>query len=139
MSRSSRQALIGLGLLTALLVAIVTVSATLGRRDGLKVDVLSTRRAEPGEAIVITVSTRDTRGVATRVEVDFGDGSPVERRSRPGCADATVGATSETFDFDHTYADSGVFTVTAEVVSGCTGARETDEAVRTIQVKPLRR
>lgn len=141
-SASARQAIVGLGLIAIVLVAIVVV-ATRGASDrGLRADVLSTRRAEPGETVTVTVSTRDTFGVVTHVSVDFGDGETTQAVDRevPASECRSEFAKSASFDLDHAYADRGVFTVRATVRSaGCGAPAEEVVAVRTIEVKPLRR
>ena len=139
-SRSTKQAVFGLGALALVLVVIVVLAMGGATRRQLRADVLSTRRAEPGDAVLVTISTRDTFGVVTQVDVDFGDGISAEplRREVAGCASEF--AKSASFDFDHTYERDGVFTVRATVVSeGCGAPRESTTAIRTIEVKPLRR
>lgn len=140
MSRSAKQALIGLGALTLLLVGIVVVSLTGNDERGLRAQVLSTRRAEPGETVDITVNANDTFGAVKRVEVDFGDGHDNEVVEQdPGEECRSDFARAETFDFSRTYVGEGVVTVKATVTTGGCGAQEeTVEAVRTITIKPLR-
>lgn len=139
MSPSGKQAVAGLAAIAAVLVAIAVVASSANARQGLRADILSARRAEPGAEVMVTVSTRDTRGVVTGVEVDFGDGTPPGRVRREDCAVTAVGPSSEDFDFTHRYDFQGVATVTAVVTSGCSDRRETVEVIRTIQIKPLRR
>ena len=139
MSKSSKQAIIGLGLLAALLVTIAGLAMRGAGDRGLRADVLSTRRAEPGEQVEITVSVRDNLGAVKRVDLDFGDGNvapPLE--VDPACQSDF--AHTETFDYTHTYERRGPFTVRATVVSGGCGAEDEEvDAIRTIDVKPLRR
>ncbi len=137
MSRSGRQAAIGLGIIAAVLVAIAAVSNNANRTQGLRADVLSTRRAEPGDEVGIAISTRDTEGVLVELEVDFGDGTP-PRGEAPALPCARP--FTRTDDFRHTYARAGTYTVRAVVRTARCGAQpEQVEAIRTIQVKPLRR
>lgn len=141
MSSSSKQALIGLGALAAFLV-LVSVIATRGNNaQGLRADVLSARRTEPGSEVVITISARDTEGLVQRVEVDFADGTPpAVRELEPDCTALVADGTTQTFDFPHRFAEEGTYTVKAVVRTGGCGARpEQVEAIRTMQVKPLRR
>ena len=136
--RSARQAIIGLGSLTVILVLVVLVALSSSRRGGLRADVLSPRRAEPAEAITITVSARDASGCVRAVVVDFGDGTDPENVRGDGSC--PPGPSTRLFDFDHAYATTGVYTVEAEVTSGGTGtSSERAEAIRTIEVKPVRR
>jgi hypothetical protein len=137
-SSSSKQAIIGLGSLAAVLVVIVIVSSMSNRLTGLRADVLSARRAEPGDEVIVTVSVRDTKGAVQSVSVDFGDRSPLEERGPTGAACAKP--LSALVDFPHRYLETGTYTVVASVVTGGCGAEtETDEALRTIEVKALRR
>ena len=136
-----RQAVVGLGFLTAVLIGITTLSYNGAKSRTLRADVLSTRRAEPGENVAVRISARDNFGTVTRVTVDFGDG----HRADPLTVDAATEcgsefARTETFDFDHTYERRGVFTVRSTVrTEGCGAPREERTAIRTIDVKPLRR
>ena len=140
MSRSTRQAVVGLGILAAVLVAIAVIATVGAGERELRADVLSTRRSEPGELVVVTISTRDSFGVVTAVDVDFGDGTKAAPVRREVAACASEFAKSASFDFDHTYERRGVFTVRATVTSeGCGATREQVTAIRTIDVKPLRR
>ena len=141
MSRSSKQALIGFATILALLAGIAVLAARGNDERGLRADVLSTRRAEPGELVDITISARDTFGAVKRIEVDFGDGNSAEPRVKdPGADCRSDFARTEKFDYQHTYTGRGPFTVRATVVTGGCGAKdETVEAIRTIDVKPLRR
>lgn len=139
MSPSAKQAVAGLLAIAAVLVAIAVLASSGNARRGLRADILSARRAEPGVELTITVSTRDTRGVVTGVEVDFGDGSPPGRVSRADCRGVAAGPSSESFDFTHRYDFKGVATITAVVTSGCSDRREEVEVIRTMQIKPVRR
>lgn len=139
MSASGKQAVAGLAAIAAVLVAIAVLASAGNARRGLRADILSARRAEPGVEVMITVSTRDTRGVVTGVEVDFGDGTPPGRAGRPNCDGVAAGPSTEIFDFPHRYDFQGVATVTATVTSGCSDRLEQVEVIRTIQIKPLRR
>lgn len=139
MSASGKQAVVGLAAISAVLVAIAVLASAGNARRGLRADILSARRAEPGVEVMITVSARDTRGVVTRVEIDFGDGTPPGRVGREDCTGAAAGPSSENFDFPHRYDFQGAATVTAVVTSGCSDRREQVEVIRTIQIKPLRR
>ena len=142
MSRSSKQAVVGLGAMALFLVVVVLISSRGAADRELRADVLSTRRAEPGETVDITVSTRDRFGIVTLVEVDFGDGTPKVADKQVVTAQdcRSEFARSEDFDFRHTYTGVGPVTVRATVVSGGCGApEERVTAIRTIEVKPLRR
>ncbi|MBW3556051.1 MAG: hypothetical protein KY454_03830 [Actinobacteria bacterium] len=139
MSPTTRQTVAALAAVAVVLVVIAVLAITGNSRRGLRADILSARRAEPGAEIAITVSARDTRGVVTGVEVDFGDGTAPAKLSRGGCSGAAPGPSAESFDFTHRYDFQGVATVTAVVTSGCTDRRERVEVIRTIQIKPVRR
>ena len=137
MSRSSKQALIGLGALALVLIAIAVLASSGNTRQGLRADVLSARRTEPGTKETFTISVRDTKGRVQSVHVDFGDDRaedlPVPDRpcEEPLSAD---------FDVEHAFDFTGFSTVVATVTTGGCGAeRERVEAVRTIEVKDLRR
>ncbi|HUP85078.1 MAG TPA: hypothetical protein VM143_05360 [Acidimicrobiales bacterium] len=137
MSRSSRQALIGLGGMAVVLFAIAFLAAGANHRQGLRVDVLSARRTEPGTVETFTISVRDTSGKVRSVSVDFGDG-PVERLD---VADQRcVEPMTRTFDATHAYEFTGYSTVEATVVTGGCGSKtEKVQAIRTIQIRPVRR
>lgn len=141
LTKSAKQAMIGLGVMLVVLVGIALLSARGNDERGLRADVLSTRRAEPGETIDIRISARDTFGAVTKVEVDFGDDTDVEVVERDPTADCRSDfARTEEFDFRHAYEGRAPFTVRATVTSGGCGAEpEEVVAVRTIDVKPLRR
>ena len=140
--RPGRQAVIGLGAIALVLFAISALSIVSNSRQGLRVTLLSPRRAEPGDTVRWTVSVRDTAGWANSVRVEFGDGQaaePVRDRPTPAC-DPTRAATTESFAVDHVYPVAGVYTAKAVAVSGGCGAPvERAETVRTVTVKPLRR
>lgn len=142
MSRSSKQAIVGLGAIAAVLVLIVIISSRGAADRELRADVLSTRRAVPGETVDITISTRDRFGIVTFVEVDFGDGTPkaVDKQVVTAADCRSEFARADNFDFRHTYDGFvGPVTVRATVVSGGCGApEERVTAIRTINVKPLR-
>ena len=138
MSRSGRQAVVGLGAIAVVLVAVAVLASVSNSRKGLRVDVLSARRAEPGDPLAVTVSVRDTAGVLTGLVVDFGDGSPARRVSRTDCLGAAGGPSTESVDFDHAY-PAGVYTIRARATTGCTDRSETAEAIRTVRIKQLRR
>ena len=137
MQRSSKQALIGLGGLAALLVGIAVLAANGNEAQGLRADVLSARRTEPNQTEPFTISVRDTAGRVESVHVDFGDGReedvPIGDQS---CAKPLTA----TFDLEHAFDFTGFSTVVAKVVTGGCGAeRESVEAVRTIEVRTVRR
>lgn len=137
MSRSARQAVIGLSAMAVVLVVIAAISSNANRSQGLRADVLSPRRAQPGEDIGITISVRDTAGVLSALEVDYGDGSPRYRRDHEL---ACTRPFTRSDDLRHTYPAAGTYTVTAVVrTGGCGTHAEQVKAVRTIQVKALRR
>lgn len=137
MKRSSKQAI---GLLTALalvLVAIVVISARSSRETGLRVQVLSGRRAEPGATEPYSVSVTDTKGRVLSVRVDFGDGRVEEVDvDDEECGEPLV----REFEFDHAFEFTGFTTIEAVVeTGGCGAERERVEAIRTVEVKALRR
>ena len=140
-SANTRQAVIGLGAMAIVLAVIVILALRGADERGLRVDVLSTRRAEPGEQVDVTISVRDNFGFVKRVEVDFGDGNraePVVQDPSGECR--TDFARTENFDFTHVYEGRAPYTVKATVTSGgCGSEDEKVEAIRTIDVKPLRR
>ncbi|HVM07160.1 MAG TPA: hypothetical protein VM345_01755 [Acidimicrobiales bacterium] len=140
MSRSSKQAIVGLGLMAAFLVGVVVLATRGNEERGLRAQVLSTRRAEPGDTVPITITAVDTFGGVKRVEVDFGDGKDPEVIERDPSADCRSDfARTERFDFERTYNGEGVVNVVATVTTGGCGAEdETVEAIRTITIKPLR-
>ena len=137
MSRGSKQALVGLGSLAAVLLIISFLAASGNRVKGLRADVLSARRAEPGDPVDVTVSVRDTKGRVTSVVVDFGDGrvETLDVTGEPCGAPLT-----RAFDLSHRFDFTGYTTVVAKVETGGCGSKpERVEAVRTIQIKPVRR
>jgi hypothetical protein len=135
--RSSRQALVGLGALAVILVVIAVLAAHGNGVVGLRVDVLSARRTEPGTIETFTISVRDTEGRVQSVHVDFGDGQATDVPVDPqGC----VKPLSTKFDVEHAFDFTGFSTVTARVATGgCGGKRESVEAIRTIEVRKVRR
>lgn len=138
----TRRAVVELGLFAgifALLAGIAALAVDGATRRSLRVDVLTARRAEPGETLPVTVSARDARGVPSRLEVDLGDG---HRRviNRPGrSCSASSQADTELFDLEHAFEQSGVYTVRATVTSTGCGPPERTTGLWTITVKPLRR
>lgn len=140
MSRSAKQAIVGLGTIVVVLVGIAILAAQGNDERGLRAQVLSTRRAEPGDTVPITVTANDTFGAVKRIEVDFGDGKDPEVIERdPGGDCRSDFARAETFDLERTYTGEGVVNVVATVTSGGCGATdETVEAIRTIEIKPVR-
>ena len=137
MSRSSKQALIGLGAIAVVLITVAVIASFGNRAQGLRADILSARRTEPGTTETFTISVRDTAGLVQSVEVDFGDGR-VEELDIPEQSCRSPLSTS--FDVDHAFDFTGFSSVTAEVVTGGCGAEtERVEAIRTIEVKTVRR
>jgi hypothetical protein len=136
-SRSAKQTI---GLLTALalvLIAIVVISSRSSRETGLRVQVLSGRRTEPGAVDPYSVSVVDTKGKVLSLRLDFGDGR-VEEVDVSGeeCGDPLV----REFAFDHAFDFTGFTTIEAVVeTGGCGAKRERAEAIRTVEVKALRR
>jgi hypothetical protein len=133
----TRQTLIGLGALAAILVVIAVLAANGNHAQGLRADVLSARRTEPGTTETFTVSVRDTAGRVQSIHVDFGDDVahdlpiPDAPCSKP---------LTRKFDTEHAFDFTGFSTVTAKVVTGGCGAEtETVEAIRTIEVRAVRR
>ena len=137
MSRSSRQALVGLGAIAAVLVGIAFLAASGNDAQGLRADVLSARRTEPGTSETFTISVRDTEGQVQSVEVDFGDGRVEELEVGDAPCEEPI---TRSFDVDHAFDFTGFSTVAATVVTGGCGARtERVEAIRTIEVREVRR
>ena len=137
MSRSSKQALIGLGAIAVVLVTVAVIASFGNRAQGLRADILSARRTEPGTTETFTISVRDTAGQVQSVEVDFGDGR-VEELDVP--EQPCKSPLSRSFDVDHAFDFTGFSSVTAEVVTGGCGAEtERVEAIRTIEVRTVRR
>ena len=124
-----------------LMLSAVVITARHGAASRtLRVDVLSARRAEPGETIAIAISARDNSGTPTAAEVDFGDGHRSTSEIPAGTACKPTDARSEKFDFEHTYETAGVYTIKSVVTSGgCGAGTERTSAIRTIEVKALRR
>jgi len=139
-SRSSKQAIVGLTAMAVFLAGVAFIASRGNSNRGLRAQVLSTRRAEPGDTVPITVTATDTFGAVKRIEVDFGDGHEtevIERDPGPNCRSDF--ARAERFDLERTYEGQGVVNVRARVTTGGCGAPdETVEAVRTITIKPLR-
>ena len=137
MKRSSKQALIGLGALAAVLVGIAVLASHGNQVQGLRADVLSARRTEPGKTEPFTISVRDTQGKVESVHVDFGDG---RGEDLPVPARACTKPLTADFDVSHSFDFTGFSTVIATVTTGGCGAdRERVEAVRTIEVKQVQR
>ena len=137
MSRSSRQALIGLGALAVVLIAVAVIASFGNRAQGLRADILSARRTEPGTTETFTISVRDTAGQVQSIEVDFGDGRVEELDVDEEPCRSPL---SRSFDVDHAFDFTGFSSVTAEVVTGGCGApTERVEAIRTVEVKAVRR
>ena len=137
MSRSSKQALIGLGAIAVVLVAVAVIASFGNRAQGLRADILSARRTEPGTTETFTISVRDTAGRVQSIEVDFGDGRVEELDVPEGPCRSPL---SESFDVDHAFDFTGFSSVTAEVVTGgCGASTERVEAIRTVEVKTVRR
>ena len=133
MSSAFKQLLLVALVVGGVLTAIVVVAIRGANNSPLRVDVLSARRAEPGEALTVTVSARSAKGCPRSVEVDFGDGTdPVTRAVRTPDCETPI---AQSFDFPKTFDTTGLYTVEATVR---TTAGELDTAVRTINVKPLR-
>jgi hypothetical protein len=133
-----------IGVVVLMLAAIVAIAlVSNARRGGLRADILGPRRVVPGERVDYTIAVRDTGGTLQRVEIDFGDGEsavPV-RALQPGTECAEVDEpTAADVDVSHTYTRAGVFTAKIVVQTGGCGTRvEEVEAIRTIDVRPLRR
>lgn len=137
MSRSAKQTIGLLVALTLVLVAIVIVSSRASRETGLRVQVLSGRRAEPAAVNPYSVSVVDTMGRVLSVRVDFGDGRVEEVDvSDEECGEPLI----REFAFDHAFEFTGFTTIEAVVETGGCGAKtERAEAIRTVEVKALRR
>lgn len=136
-----REALIGLGAITLVLIGITLLAYRGSQARTLRADVLSVRRAEPGENVAITISARDNFGAVANVAVDFGDGhvaSPIVADAATACRSEF--ARTERFGFKHTYERSGVFTVRSVVSSeGCGATPEQRTATLTVEVGALKR
>jgi hypothetical protein len=137
-SRSNKQTLVGMACFLLVMAGIAVIAARANAANGLRVDVLSARRAEPGQPIDVTVSIRDTKGTIRSIRVDYGDGSVDAPKvfSHPSCA----GPLSQPMEFTHAFEFIGVSTIAARVTTGGCGAKsETVDAIRTIEIRPLRR
>ncbi|HVF31529.1 MAG TPA: hypothetical protein VM933_00720 [Acidimicrobiales bacterium] len=137
MSRSSRQALVLLGTVLVVLVVIVLLALRSSGDMGLRVQVVSGRRTEPGSVEPYSVTVNDTKGRITAVRVDFGDGRvediPVDDEA---CGEPLV----REFELEHAFEFQGFSTIAAVVETGGCGAdTERVEAIRTIEVRDLRR
>jgi hypothetical protein len=123
--------------MAVVLFVIAILATNANHNHGLRVDVLSARRTEPGTVETFTVSVRDTAGKVQSVAVDFGDGpvDHVDFADEPCKAPMT-----RTFDLPHKFDFTGYSTVAATVVTGGCGApTERVEAIRTIEVREVRR
>jgi hypothetical protein len=134
---SARQALIGLAGLAVVLIVIAVMASNANTDTGLRVQVLSARRTEPGSTEPFTVTVADTKGAVRSVKVDFGDGHvedlPVEAQP---CKAPLV----RKFTTEHAFDFTGFTTISATVVTdGCGAGREQVEAIRTIEVRKVRR
>lgn len=137
MSRSSKQTIALLGAVVAVLSVIVVLSSRSNAETGLRVQVLSGRRAEPGAVEPYSVTVNDTKGKVLSVRLDFGDGR-VEEVDVAGeeCGAPLV----REFEFDHAFEFTGGTTLEAVVETGGCGAEtERAEAIRTVEIKKLRR
>jgi hypothetical protein len=136
-SRSSKQTIALLGAVVAVLSVIVVLSSRSNAETGLRVQVLSGRRAEPGAVEPYSVTVNDTKGKVLSVRLDFGDGRVEEVDVRDEeCGSPLV----REFEFDHAFEFTGGTTLEAVVETGGCGAKtERAEAIRTVEVKKLRR
>ena len=136
-SRGAKQTIVGMGGFVVVLLVIVVLSSNANRTQGLRADVLSARRGEPNQNVDVTVSVRDTKGRVTNVEVDFGDG----RVETVELADERCGEPlNRSFDLTHQFDFTGYTTIVAKVsTGGCGASPEQVEAIRTIQIKTVRR
>lgn len=137
MSRSNKQTLVFLASLLVVLVVIVFLSSRSNAQTGLRVQVLSGRRAEPAVVEPYSVTVLDTKGKVLSVRVDFGDGRIEEVDvSDEVCGQPLV----REFEFEHAFEFRGGTTVEAQVETGGCGTKtERATAVRTVEVRPLRR
>jgi hypothetical protein len=136
-SKSSKQTIVLLASFVAVLATIVVISSRSNHDIGLRVQVLSARRTEPGATEKFTVSIRDTKGKVTRVRVDFDDGR-VEDVPLTGesCGTPLV----REYTLEHAFEFTGYSTVSATVeTSGCGADPERVEAIRTVEVRKVRR
>jgi hypothetical protein len=134
---SSRQALIGLGALAVVLGVIAFLAANASNDVGLRVQVLSARRTEPGTREPFTITVNDTKGAVKSVRVDFGDGRvedlPVEEQP---CTEPLI----RQFTVEHAFDFTGFSTVSAKVeTDGCGDGPEKVEAIRTVEIREVRR
>ena len=137
MSRSSKQTIALLGAVVAVLSVIVVLSSRSNAQTGLRVQVLSGRRAEPGAVEPYSVTVNDTRGKVLSVRLDFGDGRTEEVDvSEEECGSPLV----REYEFDHAFEFTGGTTLEATVeTGGCGVEAERVTAIRTVEVKKLRR
>jgi hypothetical protein len=136
-SRSAKQAVGLLTALTLVLVAIVVIPSRANRESGLRVQVVSGRRAEPGAVEPYSVTVLDTKGRVLSARIDFGDGRVEEIDVEDEeCGEPLV----REFAFDHAFEFTGVTTIEAVVeTGGCGAERERAEAIRTVEIKAIRR
>lgn len=137
MRSGTRQALVGLGALAVILFGIAALASTANTGKGLRVQVLSARRTEPATREPFTVSVNDTRGAVTSVRIDFGDGRVEQLRVDPQpCRQPLV----RQFTVEHSFDFTGFSTVSATVeTDGCGAGPESVEAIRTVEVREVRR
>jgi len=136
-SRSSRQTLALLSSFVVVLAAIVVLSSRSNAEKGLRVQVLSGRRAEPGAVEPYSVTVNDTKGKVLAVRVDFGDGRVEEVDvTDEECGEPLI----REYEFEHAFEFRGGTTIEARVETGGCGAKtERAEAIRTVEIRPLRR
>ena len=136
-SRSSRQAIALLGAVVAVLSVIVVLSSRSNAENGLRVQVLSGRRAEPAAVEPYSVTVNDTKGKVLALRVDFGDGRIEELDV--GAEECGAPLVRE-FALEHAFEFTGGTTIEAQVETGGCGAKtERATAIRTVEVKKLRR
>lgn len=137
MSKSNKQTVVLLASFVVVLIVIVLISSRSNKTVGLRVQVLSARRTEPGTTEKFSVSVADTKGRVVRVKVDFGDGTvedvPLEGET---CGTPLV----REYVLEHAFQFTGFSTVAATVeTEGCGGDPERVEAIRTVEIRKLRR
>lgn len=137
MSRSSKQTIALLAGFVAVLSVIVVLSSRSNAQQGLRVQVLSGRRAEPGALEPYSVTVNDTKGKVVAVRVDFGDGRVEEVDVRDEeCGEPLV----REFEFEHAFDFTGGTTIEAVVETGGCGTKtERAEAIRTVEIEALQR
>lgn len=137
MSKSNKQTIALLASFLLILVVIVVISSRSNKTVGLRVQVLSARRTEPGTTEKFSVTVADTKGKVVRVKVDFGDGTiedvPLDGET---CGTPLV----REYVLEHAFQFTGFSTVAATVeTDGCGSDPERVEAIRTIEVRKVRR